>query len=171
MSTATISGKRESQANPFAPTKAVAETRNGDRKTADAQSDSQPLFNTSQIAVASFFASPLAGSILLAYNFGKLNQARRGRIAVLLAAGFMLMLIPGIAAIDVDFPRGLSSAIGLLYAAAMALITKTVMGDELKNAGKMTYAFMKLLAVVGGSLALLALYAVMAEVMMSGGTF
>jgi hypothetical protein len=80
-----------------------------------------PLYSPRQMSVASFFAGPIAGAVLLAINYRRLGQARKGiALAIAISVGF-LGLLAIISALDVDVPR----AVGVGVFFAMAALIRT----------------------------------------------
>jgi hypothetical protein len=95
----------------------------------------RPLFSSGQVIVASFFASPLAGFVLLA-----LNARRRGennRAILTLVAGLLCTAL--FVAAGIALPVGKLSSIGMLPTIAIALYAKqhdTTFDQHIQAGGK-----------------------------------
>ncbi len=120
--------------NPYAPPKAALESQASNLATPTVK-----LFSISGIGIATFFGSILAGAIIMAINFRRLNQAGQANMAVLLGFITTTAILVLSAFLPENFPGVVLTVVQLF---AMIKIAQSNQGpaiaDHLSAGGKLS---------------------------------
>lgn len=95
--------------------------------TAPAPHSNFPLYSAGHVAWASFLGSPLAGGMLMAFNFFRLRKPLAGNVSLIIG----LFLAIGLMVLSFFLPDSFpNSVIPLAYTFGMYQATKLLQGDD-----------------------------------------